>query len=253
MDKKMNKYNLLDDSEGSLIKGTVLIVDDDPVMLDLLDVYITEMNVTVIKAKDGVEALEKIYTQEPDIILTDLAMPRMNGIELVKKLKQNSTTALIPIIVITALTERDIALEALELGVDEFITKPFDKIILRARLKSIFKTKKLQEELINRTVESEKVKLFSEIVMTVFHYVRNTIQPLAIASSRYARSNSDENMNLLFETGHECVDKIYAILNTLHECEQKGLINVKTFSRGVNMLDLEKEINKKLKRYIKIK
>lgn len=241
----MDKNIPFDDNSG--VKPDVLVVDDEPVMRDLLSIYIREMNFSVIEANDGLEALEVIDRYKPQIIITDLIMPRMNGIGLIKKLKENPSTALLPIVVITALTEREIALEAFELGVDEFIRKPVDRMILEARLKSIFKTKNLQKELMNNRIECEKTKLFSEMIMTMFHYMRNTLQPLAIANSRYKRSPIDNNIELLAETSNDSVKKLYAILDTFHEYEEKELIDMKKFSHGINMLDLEQEINKKLK------
>ena len=240
----MDKKNSFDNN--SSVNANILVVDDEQVMRDLLDVYIREMNFTVIKAHDGIEALEAIEKNKPDIIITDLIMPRMNGIELIKKLKEKTSTVLLPIVVITALTEREIALEAFELGVEEFIRKPIDRMILEARLKSIYKTRNLHNELMNSRIECEKEKLFSELIMTIFHYMRNTLQPLAIANNRYNRSPTADNIKLLVETSSSSVDKLYAILDTLHEYKEKELIDIKSYYQGINMLDLEKEIHKKL-------
>lgn len=227
----------------------ILVVDDEPVVVELLKANFTEMGFQVIKASNGLEALEALKKDKPDVIITDLIMPYMDGIELIKKIKENPETTLVPIIVITAMAERETLLKAVELGVDEFITKPFDRMILSARIKSIFKAKRLQVELLEHEVECERSKLLSEIILTIFHYVRNTMQPLAIADSRFSKSPSEENIALLFQTSTECVKKIDAIMNTLHEYEEKDLIKMKTYTEGINMLDLEREIQEKLKIY----
>lgn len=228
------------------MEGKILIVDDEPIVLRVLEIHLNDMGFQVLKAVNGAEALNIMKLEMPDLLITDLLMPVMDGLELIKRIKEDSNTLLMPIIVITAMGDRQNVLRAAELGVDEFIIKPFDRNVLSARIKSLFKTKKLQEELMGHKIESEKAKLLSEIVMTVLHHIRNTTHPLAIAAKRYQKSPTTENAELLCQYAVESVEKINATVNSLQSYEQSGLIKIKRYFEGIAMLDIDKEVSKRL-------
>jgi PleD family two-component response regulator len=208
------------------------------------------MGFKVFKASNGSEALEVMKTNLPDMLITDLVMPVMDGLELIKRVKEDSITSLMPIIVITAMGDRQNVLQAAELGVDEFIIKPFDRMILGARIKSMFNTMKLQQELTAHRVESEKVKLLSEIVMTVLHHIRSTTHPLSIVAKRYQKSPTPANAELLYQTVIDSVQKINATVNSIQTLEETGLIKIKRYYEGIAMLDIDKEITKCLASYV---
>lgn len=117
-------------------RKTVLVVDDNIDMTEMLkDSLIDDYD--VLTAGDGNEALDAISQQTPDIILTDLMMPGMNGIELCRKLKSNKATVNIPLIIITAKHDLGVKLEGLTIGADDYITKPFNLDVLRLRMKRL--------------------------------------------------------------------------------------------------------------------
>src|SRR3990172_2776304 len=100
------------------MEGTILIVDDEPIVLRVLEINLTDMGFKVFKASNGSEALEIMKTNLPDMLITDLVMPVMDGLELIKRVKEDSITSLMPIIVITAMGDRQNVLQAAELGVN---------------------------------------------------------------------------------------------------------------------------------------
>jgi CheY-like chemotaxis protein len=109
-------------------KAHVLIVDDNAQNLELLEVYMEEMaEVRTTSAANGIEALEVINRDKPDIILLDIMMPRMSGFELCKQLKANPATRDIIIIMVTALNETADIERATECGTDDYLTKPIDR------------------------------------------------------------------------------------------------------------------------------
>jgi putative two-component system response regulator len=117
----------------------------------------------VLEAESGPAALETVPAVNPDLILLDVMMPGMDGFEVCRYLKQDEQTRLIPIIFVTALGDRRARLKGIEVGGDEFLTKPFDPLELSARVKSLIRQKRLNEDLdhaeqvlfsIARTVES---------------------------------------------------------------------------------------------------
>src|SRR5207247_9540198 len=101
-------------------------------------------------AGDGAEALEKIERRPPDLVLLDVMMPKMDGMEVARRVKGNSSLPFIPIIMQTALDATENKVEGLEAGADDYITKPIDFPELKARLQSMLRIKRLQEELEER-------------------------------------------------------------------------------------------------------
>jgi len=131
----------------SLRKPKVLVVDDNETNVELICMHLKPFDYDIQKAYDGDEALQKIQEDPPDIVLLDLMMPKVSGYEVCQKVKSDPTTALIPIIVITALRELDDKIKAMELGADDFLIKPFNKIELITRIKSLLRLKYLCDEM----------------------------------------------------------------------------------------------------------
>ncbi len=126
-----------------ILKGKILIVDDSPLNQDLFFKQVTHFGHEVTVAEDGYAALKKINETEFDLILLDLLMPRMNGYQVLDKLKSNPKTKNIPVIIISALDNIDNVVNCLQLGADDFIPKPFNKILLKTRINHILEKKLL--------------------------------------------------------------------------------------------------------------
>jgi DNA-binding response OmpR family regulator len=114
--------------------ATVLVVDDDPVILKLLEVNFEMEGFSVVRAADGAEGLERAREVLPDIVILDVMMPRMTGYEVAKALREDEGTAHIPIIFVTARAQSSDVERGMELGVDDYVTKPFDPLDLIARV-----------------------------------------------------------------------------------------------------------------------
>ena len=122
---------------NGVVPSTVLVVDDVPLNRKLQQTYLDSVGYNVIMAADGIEALEKIKQETPDLVLLDVMMPRMNGFEVCENLKGDDLTRFIPIILVTALNEVEDKVKGIEAGADDFICKPFNKLELLARVKSL--------------------------------------------------------------------------------------------------------------------
>ncbi|OGP09460.1 MAG: hypothetical protein A2048_07735 [Deltaproteobacteria bacterium GWA2_45_12] len=125
----------------------VLVVDDNPTNVELISVQLKPFNYAITKCYGGEDALECVKKDPPDIILLDLMMPRMSGYEVCRLLKSNPETQFIPIIIVTALKEIDDKIKAIELGSDDFLMKPYNKLELISRVKSLIRVKQLYNEL----------------------------------------------------------------------------------------------------------
>lgn len=129
-------------------KAKVLIVDDNAQNLELLEAYMEELpEVATLTATNGLEALDKVATDRPDVILLDIMMPRMSGFEVCKQLKADPDTRDIPVIMVTALGEVSDIERARECGTDEFISKPVNRAELTARVRDLIASRRQKSEL----------------------------------------------------------------------------------------------------------
>lgn len=125
----------------------ILVVDDNLQNLELLEAYLEELpNVTTLRATNGMEALEKVASEKPDLILLDIMMPRMSGFEVCKKIKNDPATKDIPIIMVTALHEVGDVERGVEVGTNDFVTKPVNRVDLLARVRSLLRVRHAQGE-----------------------------------------------------------------------------------------------------------
>ncbi|HIK05008.1 MAG TPA: hybrid sensor histidine kinase/response regulator [Trichormus sp. M33_DOE_039] len=179
-------------SENNLI----LVVDDTLTNLEIISVALIESGFTVITAINGEEAIQKIKSQLPDLILLDVMMPRMDGFETCKNLKNNPLTQDIPVIFMTGITDTDSKVNALNLGAVDYITKPFQKEEVLARIKTHLQlrnlTKNLEDIVAERTskldnalrelqefqvqlVKQEKMSVLGQLVTGIAHEINNPV------------------------------------------------------------------------------
>ncbi|UKO99045.1 response regulator [Nostoc sp. UHCC 0870] len=125
----------------------VLVVDDHTASRMTAVALLSLEGYTVIEADSGYTAVELVQEQQPDLILLDVMMPGMDGFEVCQLLKQDEDTRLIPVIFITALNDRRSRIQGIEVGADDFLSKPFDRVELVARVKSLVHQKRLNEDL----------------------------------------------------------------------------------------------------------
>src|SRR6266436_224478 len=137
----------------------ILIVDDEPFNLDLLEQELGDQGYVIERAADGAEALEKVPSFEPDVILLDYMMPRMNGLEVLKHLREDEKYKTIPVILLTAKATQEDKVRGLDAGADDYVIKPFDSFELLARVRAMVRIKEMHDTLDewNRSL-TEKVK-----------------------------------------------------------------------------------------------
>lgn len=149
----------------------VLIVDDESAIRDMLRVALEIAEYDCIEAGDANDALARIIDDKPDLILLDWMMPGMSGIELARRLKRDEATSEIPIIMLTAKSDEDNKIQGLDIGADDYITKPFSPRELIARLKAVLRRTDPQIECKPMTVQglcldpaSHRITIHEQIV-----------------------------------------------------------------------------------------
>ena len=138
----------LADAEGvDLSEATILLVDDNRQNLELMQAYLEALPCTIETVTDGVEAVEAIERNVPDLVLLDVMMPRMSGFEVCQKIKQSPATRDVVVIMVTALNEVGDYERAVECGTDDFLTKPVNKVELLTRVRSLVRVRLLKRRL----------------------------------------------------------------------------------------------------------
>ena len=134
----------------------ILVVDDEWELRNLLTEFLTGEGYDVIQASNGEEALELAEKEEPQVILLDIKMPGIDGIEVCRRLKEEDQTRFIPVIMVTALEDRDV--DAFVEGADDFVTKPFSLMEFSFRVRSMLRIKHLTDDLQRSLAYIEELK-----------------------------------------------------------------------------------------------
>ena len=143
----------------------ILVVDDNPSNVDILRARLSTHGYEILTAADGEEALAAVREHLPDLILLDVMMPKLDGIEVCRRLRADASLPFIPIVLVTAKSDPKDVVAALEAGGDEYLTKPVDQAALLARVKSMLRIKALQDTVQewNRTLEQRVTEQLQQL------------------------------------------------------------------------------------------
>jgi len=150
----------------------ILIVDDEELNLDFFELMLSKLGFSVEKARDGVEALDKVKRFLPDVVLLDNIMPRMTGWEFTKRIKSDTRYQDIPIIMFSALDDVKDKIEGFELGVEDYITKPFNFSEVLARIRVVLRNRELISQI---AVREAQLKIAEEFSSEIKKYLLNFI------------------------------------------------------------------------------
>ena len=157
----------------------ILCVDDEPLNISLLEAMLSPRGYDVVPAVNGLEALEKIKTERIDICLLDVMMPGMDGFEVCHRIKSDEEYGAIPVVMITALSDKASRIKGIEAGAEDFISKPFDSVEVLARIKMLLHVKLLNDQLKNATSVAEKANLAkSEFLSGMSHELRSPLNAI---------------------------------------------------------------------------
>lgn len=167
----------------------ILVIDDYPDNVFLLQDRLEHEGFEVIKAYDGEMGIQKAINEKPDLILLDIMMPGVSGYDVCKTLSSKDETKLIPIILLTALTEADNLRAGLQAGAFDYIKKPFNKTELIARINSALRFSETNKFLI----EIEKIKTFAATVTTANHEIKQPLTLINLSTTAIRRELTKEN------------------------------------------------------------
>jgi putative two-component system response regulator len=169
------------------IKPVILIVDDQPQNIELIEAHLVNENYDIVTAVNGKDALKKLSENVIDMILLDVMMPEMDGFEVTRNIRQDEKYRLLPIILVTALHETENRVRGIEAGCDDFISKPFEKTLLLARIRSLLKVKNYNDLIEKYRIEleskvAEKTNELTDTYTKIKHASLETIQKLSRTS-----------------------------------------------------------------------
>jgi DNA-binding response OmpR family regulator len=207
---------LPDDANESVAHLSVLLVEDN----DDFRFYLKDNlrnKYKVIEATNGKEGWQKALSTHPQLIVSDISMPEMDGIELIKKIKSDKRTSHIPVILLTAITGQEQQLKGLETGANDYITKPFNFEVLNAKIKNLLHLKNTMQSTYSRqirvmatepVVESADEKLLTEIATYLENNITNPQLSVENLSKQFGMSRSTLYAKLLELTGQTPVEYI---------------------------------------------
>ena len=220
---------------------SILVIDDLPENVFILQDRLEHEGYEVITAYDGKSGIEKAQSDLPDLILLDVMMPDINGIEVCKTLVNDELTSDIPIILVTAKTEAEDAKDGLDAGAFDYIKKPFNKIELLARVRSALKLSGANK----RLVEAEKRNTFFATVVTANHKIKQPLTLLSLSSAAIKRELKKDEISketLLGKTKYidVAIKEITDVLDQLNAIKEPVLSD---YTKNIKMIKIDEEGN----------
>jgi len=193
--------------------STILIVDDEPIGREILARLLLNPNYELLFASNGAEALAQVDKLIPDLILLDVMMPEMDGFEVCQRLRSDPVLEQVPVIMVTALDDRASRLRGIEVGADDFISKPFDRIELRARVRTITQLNRYRRLLEERAKLERLIELSPDGILVV-----NSLGQILLdnpAMRQMVGAKLMVNQRILYFVATEEIEQLFHFLKTL--------------------------------------
>jgi DNA-binding response OmpR family regulator len=222
------------------MKEKILIVDDEKDIVKMLDYNLKKEGFRTISAYDGEDALDLAGRERPDLIILDLMLPGLDGLEVCKSLKKADKTALIPIIMLTAKTKEADKIVGLELGADDYMTKPFSPRELIARVKAVLRRVKEKDklpeivEIGDLTIDFSKISVSvknkpAELTAKEFELLRTLLKAKGRVLSRDYLLDTIWGFDHAAEIQTRTVDVHIRTLRKKLKSEAKSIVTVKNY------------------------
>lgn len=217
---------------------TILVCDDDREIVEAIDIYLTQEGYKVLKAYDGIEALEVLKNNEVHLLVIDVMMPRLDGLRATLKIRQESS---IPIIILSAKSEDADKILGLNVGADDYVTKPFNPLELTARVKSQLRR---YTKLGNKTAVNDSIYQAGGLV------INDELKEVTVDGEQVKLTPIEYNILLLLVKNQGKVFSINQIYESIWNEEAIGADN--TVAVHIRHIREKIEVNPKDPRYLKV-
>jgi signal transduction histidine kinase len=202
-------------------KQVVLVIDDEPINFDVIEILLFKEGYELLYKNNGTEAIATLAEIKPDLILLDVMMPDMDGIEVCQLLKTNPQYQHIPIIIVTALSDKEDLARCLDAGADDFVSKPINSAELRARVRSMLRIKSQYDRI------QETMRLREEMMQTIVHDLRNPLIGIMLGCESLKSANMNERSKKRIDQIGTTIDQMRLLIDdilTIGRIEAKKLI-----------------------------
>lgn len=220
------------------MKELILIIEDEKDIVKMLEYNLKKEGFRTTSCSDGRRALDAISRERPDLILLDLMLPGLNGLDVCKEIKRDNKTALIPVIILTAKSQESDKIVGLELGADDYVTKPFSPRELVARIKAVLRRGKEKEDLSKVLRAGDLMIDLSKILVTVKN------KPVELTSKEF------ELLKILMKSKGRVLSRDY-LLDSIWGVDQS--LEIQTRTVDVHIRTLRKKLKAEAKRIVTVK
>jgi len=224
---------------------TILVVDDDVVNVELLEEMLSLEGYRVDKAFDGFQALRRISESPPDLVLLDVMMPGMDGFEVCRRIKADQANRFIPVVLVTALRGTEDRIRGLEIGADDFLSKPVDRGELLARVRSLLRIKHLYDELERKNRELLRLEHHRrELTQMIVHDLKNPLTVIMgnIQLLLLTRKDLDEHVRDILDRAYEGGQDLLRMINTLLDIDRMETGTLELQKERVDRAKLIREV-----------
>ncbi len=215
----------------------ILIIDDNRMNIQLLNSILSKENYNVVSTLDSTKAFSMTLEEKPDIILLDIMMPRLDGFEVCKQLKSSEQTKYIPVIFLTARNDEEGVKKAFELGAADYVTRPFNRTELLARIRTHLDLKRTHQ----RLLELERQSSILAMAVTANHEIN---QPLMVLSGNLFLLKESLDLEKLSEKQLEYLERmeraIYKIKSLLEKYRNADSIRFQNYLEDTKMVIFDK-------------
>lgn len=194
----------------------LLVIDDDDDSLSILKMVFKKEGYQVDLANDGLEGLKLLKAKHHDVVISDVMMPKMDGYKFCEEVRSDPAIQSTPIILITAKKETIDKITGLEKGADDYVTKPYNLIELRARILAMLRMKRLRDELTAQQKELERIKTLEETLLAISHNINNAIAPI-FGRAQICSPDDTESVEKLVEASLEGCRKVKETMELLEK------------------------------------
>ena len=187
--------------------GTLLVVDDNEVNLDMLSRRLVRQGHTVVLARNGLQALEILKEDDFDLMLLDVMMPEMDGLQVLERIKADDNLRHIPVIMLSALDETDSVVRCIEMGAEDYLPKPFNPVLLSARIGACLEKKRLHDQEVSHLQQLEQESRAKSLILsTVSHELKTPLT--SIVSQVYILLRQQDKVGPLNERQQRHVETV---------------------------------------------